>query len=228
MENKKDGWELPSLAMAALVAALYLIFVWVPTERTMGIVQRIFYFHVPSFFTAVVAFFIGMAAGIRFLMSRDHRFDELAVSSNEIGVIFISVNLVTGSIWARPIWGIWWTWDARLTSAFVLWLMYVAYLILRRAVDEPGLRAVVSAVFSIFAFVDVPIVYMSIRWWRTQHPQPVIFGGEGSGLDPNMRVTLYVSFFALLILYGCLLQLRRRIERLHRETEGLRRLIHSA
>jgi heme exporter protein C len=225
---KKSIWTLPLLATVALTAALYLTFVWVPTERTMGIVQRIFYFHVPSFFTAVVAFLVGMVAGIRFLMTRDFRFDELAVSSNEIGVIFVSVNLVTGSIWAKPIWGVWWTWDARLTSAFVLWLMYVGYLILRRAMDEPSQRAVISAVFSIFAFVDVPIVYMSIRWWRTQHPQPVLLGGEGSGLDLSMRVALYGCFAALLVLYGCLLQLRRRLEALRRETEGLRRLVHSS
>ncbi|HYM13075.1 MAG TPA: cytochrome c biogenesis protein CcsA [Bryobacterales bacterium] len=225
--KSRNEWALPAAAVVMLVAALYLTFVWVPTERTMGIVQRIFYFHVPSFFTAVVAFLVGMIAGIRFLMTRDYRFDEVAVASNEIGVVFVSVNLITGSIWARPIWGIWWTWDARLTSAFVLWLMYVAYLILRPAVDEPGLRGVISAVFSIFAFVDVPIVYMSIRWWRTQHPQPVLFGGEGSGLDPNMRFTLYFCFLAMLALYACLLQVRRRLEGLRREAEGLRRTVHA-
>ncbi|MBI3666733.1 MAG: cytochrome c biogenesis protein CcsA [Acidobacteria bacterium] len=225
--KSRSEWVLPVLTAAMLVAALYLAFVWAPTEKTMGHVQRIFYFHVPSFFTAVVAFLVGMVAGIRFLMSRDFRFDELAVSSNEIGVIFTSVNLVTGSVWAKPIWGVWWTWDARLTSAFVLWLMYVGYLILRRSVDEPGLRGVVAAVFSIFAFVDVPIVYMSIRWWRTQHPQPVMFSTEGT-LDPQMCLVLYFCLLAMLVLYLCLLQIRRRVERLRHETEGLRRLVHSA
>ena len=222
-----NEWMLPAVAAVMISAALYLTFVWVPTEATMGIVQRIFYFHLPSFFASVVAFSTGLWGGIRFLMTRDFRYDDTAVSANEIGVIFVTVNLVTGSFWARPVWGIWWTWDPRLTSAFVMWLMYVGYLILRRSVDEPSLRGVVSGVFSIFAYVNIPIVYMSNRWWRTQHPQPVLMGGEGSGLDTNMRITLYFSLFALTVLFVCILRVRRRLEGLRRETEGLRRTVHA-
>ncbi len=210
-----------------MIAGLYLTFVWVPTELTMGIVQRIFYFHVPSFGVAVVAIFVGMIASIRYLMTRDFRFDEVAVSSIEVGLVFDTVNLVTGPFWARPVWGVWWTWDARLTSAFVLWLMLVGYLILRRAVDEPGARATLSAVLTIFQGVGVAIVYMANRWWRTQHPQPVIAGGEGSGLDPSMRLTLLGCLAAMLVLYGCLLALRRRLEKLRREADGLRRTLHA-
>jgi heme exporter protein C len=226
MKDRFDGL-LGALAAVMLVVALYLTFVWVPTEFTMGIVQRIFYFHVPPFFVAVVAIFVGMIAGIRFLITRDFRFDELAVASIEVGMIFDTMNLITGPFWARPVWGIWWTWDARLTSAFVLWLMFVGYLILRQAVDDPTLRAVVSAVLSIFQAVASVVCYMAIRWWRTQHPQPVIAGGEGSGLDPSMRFVLWFCFAALLVLYIYLLGVRRRLERLRRETEGLRRTVHS-
>jgi heme exporter protein C len=226
MKDRFD-WLLGALAAVMLVVALYLTFVWVPTEFTMGIVQRIFYFHVPPFFVAVVAIFVGMIAGIRFLTTRDFRFDEVAVASIEVGMIFDTMNLITGPFWARPVWGIWWTWDARLTSAFVLWLMFVGYLILRQAVDDPTLRAVVSSVLSIFQAVAAVVCYMAIRWWRTQHPQPVIAGGEGSGLDPSMRFVLWFSFTALLVLYLYLLGVRRRLERLRRETEGLRRTVHS-
>jgi heme exporter protein C len=226
MKDRFD-WLLGALAAVMLVVALYLTFVWVPTEFTMGIVQRIFYFHVPPFFVAVVAIFVGMIAGIRFLITRDFRFDEVAVASIEVGMIFDTMNLITGPFWARPVWGIWWTWDARLTSAFVLWLMFIGYLILRQAVDDPTLRAVVSAVLAIFQAVASVVCYMAIRWWRTQHPQPVIAGGEGSGLDPSMRFVLWFSFAALMVLYLYLLGVRRRLERLRRETEGLRRTVHS-
>jgi heme exporter protein C len=218
---------LPWASAILIVIALYLIFLWVPTERTMGIVQRIFYFHMPAFVVAFIAIYVGMFASIRYLMTRDLRFDELAVASIEVGWVFDSVNLFTGPFWAKPVWGIWWAWDARLTSAFVLWLMFAGYLILRRAIDEPSTRATLAAVVTMFQGVAAVIVYMANRWWRTQHPQPVLAGGEGSGLDPNMRLVLYFSFFALLVLYLCLLQLRRRLERLHRETEGLRRTVHA-
>ena len=210
-----------------MVAALYLVFVWVPTEATMGIVQRIFYFHLASFGVAAVGIYVGMAAGIRFLMTRDFRYDEVAVASIEIALIFDTVNLATGPFWARPVWGVWWTWDPRLTSAFVLWLMLVGYLILRSAVDEPGTRGVLSAVLSIFHAVGTVMVYVSNRLWRTQHPQPVIGGGSGSGLDASMWVALLGCLAAMLALYGCLLRLRRRLERLRRETDGLRRTVHS-
>ncbi len=210
-----------------MVANLYLIFVWAPTELTMGIVQRIFYFHMPAFVVAAVAIVIGMIAGIRFVMSRDYRFDELSVAAIEVGLVFDTINLFTGPFWAKPVWGIWWTWDARLTSAFVLWLMFVGYLILRQAIDDPAARATISAVVTIFQCVAAVIVYEANRVWRTQHPQPVIAGGAGSGLDPNMWKVLLFSLVTLLVLFTCLLQFRRRLESLRREIEGLRRTVHA-
>ncbi len=222
-----SGWLLPSLAGAMMIGALYLVFLWVPTERSMGIVQRIFYFHMPPFLVAVVAILLGMGAAIRYLMTKDLRFDEVAVACIEVGLVFDTMNLLTGPFWARPVWGIWWTWDARLTSAFVLWLMFVGYLILRQAIDEPHMRAAASAVVTVFQAVGAVIVYMANRLWRTQHPQPVIAGGEGSGLASPMWVALLGSLAAMLVVFACLVQVRRRLERLRRETEGLRREVHA-
>jgi len=210
---------------AMMLASLYLTFVWVPMEASMGVVQRIFYLHVPSAFVAFTAFVIGGVASIRYLATREARFDELSVSANEVGLLFAVVNLITGSLWARPIWGVWWAWDARLTTMLLLALIYLAYLVLRQSVVEPTHRAVVCAVVSIFGMVDIPIVYMANQWWRTQHPAPVL-SGDGS-LAPEMRFVLYFSFAALLMLFWCLVRMRRRIERLRTEADGLRRTLHA-
>lgn len=191
----------------------------------MGIVQRIFYIHVPSAAMAGVGFTIGGVASIQYLASRKHSFDELSVACNEVGLVFAVVNLVTGSLWAKPIWGVYWAWDARLTSMLLLALIYVAYLILRQSISEPTQRAVVCAVVSIFGMVDMPIVYMANQWWRTQHPQPVL-SGEGS-IDPSMQFVFYFSCVAMLGLFWCLVRVRRRIEEMRREADALRRAIHA-
>ncbi|MCL6482255.1 MAG: cytochrome c biogenesis protein CcsA [Firmicutes bacterium] len=212
-----------TLAVAALMGvAGYAVFFLAPTERTMGEIQRIFYFHVASAWTAFLAFFIVFVANLNYLMRRRPVWDQLAVAAAEVGIAFCTVVLLTGPIWAKPVWGIWWTWDARLTSTFVLWLLYVGYLLLRSLVEDPGRRAVTSAVFGIFAFLDVPIVYMSIRWWRTQHPEPVIAGGEGSGLDPTMWRVLLVCLMAMVALLVLLLRQRFRLEQLRGKLEELR------
>src|SRR6185312_69880 len=140
-----------------------------------------FYYHVPSAWTAFLLFFINFGASIYYLAKRAPQADALAVSSAEVGLGFTTIVLLTGPIWARPVWGIWWTWDARLTSTLVLWLIYVSYLLLRRY-STAGQNPVLASVLAIFGAVDVVFVYMAIRWFRTQHPQPVIGGGEGSGI----------------------------------------------
>jgi len=137
--------------------------------------------------------------------------------------VFTTVVLVTGPIWAHPVWGIWWTWDARLTSTFVLWLVYISYLLLRTLVEEPDRRALFSALFGIFAFIDVPLVFGSIRWWRTQHPQPVVMGGSGSGLEPTMWYVLLFSWGAMLSLMALLVRARFEFEAVRGETELVRR-----
>ncbi len=215
-------WAGTIAVVALMTVAGYAALFAAPEERTMGVIQRIFYFHAPSGMTAFVAFFTCFVANILYLFKREMRWDWLGVAAAEVGTVFNTVVLVTGPIWARPVWGIWWTWDARLTSTFVLWLLYIAYLLLRTLVEDPERRATVSAVFGIFAFLDVPLVYMSIRWWRTQHPQPVLFGGPGSGLDPKMRVVFYTCWVALVALMALVMRQRFRVEALWHEVEELR------
>ncbi|MBN2355719.1 cytochrome c biogenesis protein CcsA [candidate division KSB1 bacterium] len=185
--------------------ALYMVFIYAPTERTMGEVQRIFYFHVPSAWISFLAFMVVCIAGIAFLRTGKARWDRLAACSAEIGVLFITIVLLTGPLWAKPVWNVYWTWDARLTTSFVLWLVYIAYLMIRSYATDQERGARFAAVFGIIGFIDVPIVYMSIRWWRTLHPSPVIAGGQDSGLAPEMLVTLIVSLAAFTFLYMTLL-----------------------
>jgi heme exporter protein C len=187
-----------------------------PTEATMGNVQRIFYYHVPSYATAFTMFFINLLASVVYLVKRDTPMarpaDAVAASSAELGVLFCTVGLMTGMLWAKPVWGIWWTWDPRLTSTFVLWLIYVSYLMLRR-LSEGDQAPTLAAALAIFGFADVPIVYMSIRWWRTQHPQPVLFGGENSGLDPAMYPALLFNLAGFLCYGAMIFALRYKLER---------------
>lgn len=217
------GWgsgAIETLGVAALLAvAGYAALFIAPTERTMGVIQRIFYFHVPSAWTGFVAFFINLIGSIAFLRTRNLKWDRLSVAAAEIGVAFFTVVLVTGPIWARPVWGIWWTWDARLTSSFVLWLLYTCYLLLRTLVEETERRAVLSAVFGIFAAFDIPLVYFSIWLFRTQHPQPVI--GQGGSLDSRMLNVLLLCWVALLGVMALLIRQRYRLEQLRHSVEEL-------
>jgi len=167
-----------------------------PTEQTMGPVQRIFYYHVPSAWTAFCLFGVNLIASIWYLVRRNLKADALALASAEVGVVFCTVVLVTGPIWARPVWGIWWTWDLRLTLTLVLWLIYVSYLVLRRF-SSGGQTPLLAAVLAIFGALDVPLVYFSIWFFRTQHPQPVI--GGGGSIDPRMLH----AFFINLIAFSC-------------------------
>lgn len=219
MPRRMKTSGLATAAVAGLIglAGYEALFV-APTERTMGLIQRIFYFHVPSAWTGFVAFFLVFVVSIAYLFRRRPQWDWLAVSAAEVGVACFTVVLVTGPIWAKPVWGIWWTWDARLTSTFVLWVLYVSYLLLRSLVGDPERRAMVSAVFGIFAFLDVPLVYLSIWFWRTQHPQPVIGGG---GLDKRMWPVFLICWAALLALMALLVRQRYRLEALRHEVQEL-------
>lgn len=217
---------LAAVTLLCLLASMYLIFVWVPTEATMGIVQRIFYLHVSSAAVAFVGFCFGGFAAIGYLTNRSHRRDDLSVACNEAGLLFACVNLITGCMWAKPVWGVYWAWDARLTSMLLLALIYVAYLILRQSVSEPGQKAVVCAVVSIFGMVDVPIVYMANRWWRTQHPAPVLLG-DGGSLDPRMLFVLFFTMSSFTLLFWCLVRQRRGLETLRRNTDALRREVQA-
>jgi heme exporter protein C len=211
------------LTFVLMLAAVYAVFVYAPTELTMGEVQRIFYFHVSSAWTSFLAIFFVFLYSIFSLVKGSRFWDIRAAAAAEVGAIFCTLVLISGPIWAKPVWGIWWTWDARLTSFFVLWLIYMGYLMLRRLVESAGQRARLSAVFGILGAVDVPIVYMANRWWRTQHPQPVLAGGQGSGLDPEMRVALFVSLAAFTLLYFYLWRLRCDMEQMQDTAEALER-----
>lgn len=207
--------------LCLMLAALYLVFIWVPNEKTMGIIQRVFYFHVPAAWVGFLAFGIVFIASIAYLVKRNDNWDLIAAISAELGLVFCSIMLITGPIWAKPVWGIWWTWDPRLTLALVLWLIYVAYVMLRIYVTDEGKRARLSAVVGIIGFLDVPLVYMSIRWWRTQHPAPVMAGGEKSGLAPEMMFTFIFCLITFTVLFFYLLQKRYRIEKAEQEINEL-------
>ncbi len=211
------------ITMVWMLVALYMIFLYAPTELTMGEAQRIFYIHVSTALTAFLAYFAVFLGSLGYLWKRSQFTDDLAHAAAEVGFIFCSCVLVTGPLWAKPVWGIWWTWDARLTSTFVLWLLFVSYLMLRSYLINPERAAQLTAVVGIIGFLDVIFDYMAIRWFRTQHPQPVILGGPGSGLDPRMMLTFLVSWGAFLCLFSYLLRQRMRLAEVRRELTSLRR-----
>ena len=209
---------LNGLGLALMIAALYLVFIYVPTEETMGDIQRIFYFHVAIAWVAFLAFFVVFVCSILYLWKRAIKWDTIARSSAELGIVFTTLVLITGPIWARPVWGVWWTWDARLTATLVLWFTYVGYLLLRSYAAEEASRARFAAVLGIVGFIDVPIVYLSIHLWRTQHP-PALVGD----LVPSMLLTLLISVAAFTALY-VILMIRsvslRNIESIVRELKN--------
>lgn len=193
---------------AAGMLALCGMLATIPREMQQGFVQKIFYVHVPVAWVAFLAFGVTGYHGARYLMTRDLAHDRRAAASAEVGVIFITLVLITGPLWAKPIWGIFWTWDLRLTTSFILWLLYLAYLILRRSVGDRERRAQLSAVVGLISFLDVPIVYMANRVKASQHPAPVVGGGDGSGLAPEFLATLLLGVFAFTTLYVLLLRTR--------------------
>jgi len=207
---------LAILTALLLSWGLYQALVIAPTEQTMGDVQRIFYYHVPSAWTAFILFFINLIASIVYLANRSSKADALALAAAEVGVVFCTVVLVTGPIWARPVWGIWWTWDLRLTLTLVLWLIYVSYLMLRRF-SSGGQTALIAAVLAVFGALDVPLVYFSIWFFRTQHPQPVM--GNGGSIDPRMLHALLINWAAFSCFAALVLWSRFRLEVLRRNLE---------
>ncbi len=214
-DNSKNRWTnmLTAALLLAMLINLYLIFIFAPEERSMGAVQRIFYFHVPSAWIAGLAFFVVFVASIGYLWKQDNKYDVIAYSSAEIGVIFSTLVLVTGPIWAKPVWNTWWEWSARLTSFVVLWFIYLAYLMLHNFIEEKEKSARLAAVFGIMGFVDVPIVYFSIRLWRDIHPSAVFAGGTGSGLNPEMKLTFFFSLFTFTLLFILILIYRIRLQK---------------
>jgi heme exporter protein C len=224
----KVMYSLLALGGLLLCFNLYGIFDVLPDEAAQGAIYRIMFFHIPAALTAFAGFFTAMVLSILYLSTGKLVYDGLAASINEVALIFALVNVVTGSIWARIIWGIWWTWDYRLTAMFVCLLIYSGYIMLRQSIDEPTQRARLSAALSIFGAFDVVIVWKSIEWFRTQHPGPVLSVRTGGGtIDPSMEAMIYRNLLALLLIAAALVLVRVKQEETAREIDGLRRLAHA-
>lgn len=224
-ETPRENYILLWLTGAVIFAAIAAIYLYVPTEKTEGAVQRIMYFHVPSAWLSFFAFFVVFLCSILFLWKREREWDIYAHASAEIGVIFCSLVLITGPLWARPIWGAWWVWDARLTSTLILWLIYVAYLMLRSQTEPGSMRARYAAVIGIAGFLDIPLIHFSVLWWRSFHPLPKVITSEGigTGLDTSMMMTLLISLAAFTLLYFVLMGQRVRQEKLRDEIDRIKK-----
>src|SRR5437016_1335458 len=216
-------YGLGAAVILLLARDIYLI-AGLPPEAAQGAVFKIIFFHVPVALTAMLCSFVALIGSVMFLFTRNFKWDAIAVAVTEVGLAFLAANLVTGSIWGRVIWGIWWAWDARLTSALVCWLLYAGYLMLRRSIEEPTQRATFAAVFSIFAFIDVPIVIFSIKWWRTQHPQPVFWAG--GSFPPDWTKLFLWNWLAMVLLASLMTAVRLRQEDCQRDIDALRRTAH--
>lgn len=212
-QAKEKVWALREAALvgiaALMVVNLYLIFMWAPTEAVMGHVQRIMYFHVAIAWVAFLAFFIVFVSSVVYLWKRNPWWDALAQSAAEIGVVFATLILITGTIWMRPVWGVWWTWEPKLTTSVILWLIYLVYLMVRNYAPNRSQGASFAAVLGIIGFVDVPIVYFAAQWWRSVHPESVVGPlVEPGSLDSDMRTVLMFSLITFMLLFGFLLRER--------------------
>jgi heme exporter protein C len=207
---------LAAVAAALLCWNLYNIFFVLPVATTNVGAYKIIYFHVPSIFTGFSGFFVALVASSMYLATGNLKYDAFAAAVTEVALAFATIVLATGMIWGRFAWGIWWTWDARLTTTLVLWLIYVSYLLLRRFAAGPQVQTL-AAVLGIFGALDVPIVYMSNRWWRTQHPAPVFGGGDGSGMDKSMLDPFLWNMLAWFAWGVLILALRYNVERKHQK-----------
>jgi heme exporter protein C len=214
--------------MLAMAVSGALIFLYAPTDALEGEPQRIFYVHVPAAIAAYAAFAIVFVSGIAYLWSESPVADRLGRAAAEVGLLMTTVTLIMGSLWAKPVWGTYWTWDARLTSTLVLWMMYAAYLLVRR-IATPGRQAGrFAAVVGIIAFIDVPIVHYSVDWWRTQHPKSVIAAPHGPALPVEMLITFAVSLVSVLLLTAVLIGVRYRIQTLREQVELLTEELEAA
>jgi heme exporter protein C len=218
---------LNGMTALAMLIALYLALVYAPPAANLlgaaQIAQRIFYFHVPSAWVGFLAFFVTFVASIAYLWRGERQWDILALSSVEIGLVFTTMVVFTGPLWAKPTWGVWWVWsDPKLSTVAVLWLIYFAYLMLRNAVEDEARRARLAAVLGIVGFLDVPIVFGAARWWGQSVAHPIVFGGGGLSDSPRMLTAFLFCLGTFTLLYGVLLIQRVRLERMRHEVERLK------
>ena len=216
----RDGLLVAGAALMAVT--LYLVFLWVPTERTLGVSQRIFYFHVPLGWIGMVSILVVAIASVMHLVTGKEKWDSLAHATAELGVVFATLIIVTGSIWARPVWGVWWTWDAKLTTTLVLWFIYVGYLMVRAYGPLGGQGKRFASVIALIGAIDAPIIYMSTVWWRGLHPEPNIGPlAESGGLDSRMLIAFLVSMVTFTVLYAYLLLERYSLKRVEADLDEL-------
>jgi heme exporter protein C len=229
MKQKKDTGLLALTALGAVLVmvAIYLALVHAPeanlNSETGRYAQRIIYFHIATAWVGFLAFFVTFVAGIGYLRTQKRKWDIVALSSAEIGTVFMLGVLISGSIWAKPAWGVWWVWDERLTISLIQFLVYVGYLMLRSAVEDPARRARFAAVYGVVAFISVPINFIAIRMWRTQHP--LMFGSEEGGLGPNMMFAFFFSLITFTVWYAILMWHRFRLEQTRDNLEQLKQRI---
>jgi heme exporter protein C len=233
--ERTGGLQFPSLkTMLAVITGvmmlvdLYFIFMVAPTDAVLGHVQRVFYFHVPIAIMSFLAFFVVFIASLMYLFKRSPKWDAFAHASAEVGVVFVTLALISGIIWARPVWNTWWTWEPRLTTTLILWLIYVAYLMVRSYAPTQSKGAIYAAVVGIIGFVDVPIVYYSVVWWRSIHPSPVVGPfAKSDSLDSTMALVLLYSFITFVFFFAYMvmerMELRTTEEALGRIRFALRR-----
>lgn len=218
------GW----LALILVPVSLYMVFMYAPTEATMGHVQRIFYYHIGTAWNGFLFFgIVAVTSGI-YLFSKDERWHMAALSAGELGVLFTTLTLLAGSLWARPIWNVWWTWDPRLTTTLILWFVYVAYLLIQSGAKESPRRRRLAAVVGILGFLDIPLIHFSAQLWRSIHPTVLRQEGGGAGMPPEMLMTMIVSVFALMFLGLCMWGHRFVLEQLRDRTEMLKDELVSA
>jgi heme exporter protein C len=234
-KERSGGLQFPSLKTVLAVITgimmlvdLYFIFMVAPTDAVLGHVQRVFYFHVPIAIMSFLAFFVVFITSLMYLLNRSPKWDAFAHASAEVGVIFVTLALITGIIWARPVWNTWWTWEPRLTTTLILWLIYVAYLMVRSYAPTQSKGAIYAAVVGIIGFVDVPIVYYSVVWWRSIHPSPVVGPfAKSDSLDGTMALILLYSFITFVFFFAYMvmerMELRTTEEALGRIRFALRR-----
>ncbi len=216
------GW----LTVVLFIVATYLVLVFAPMEATMGNVQRVFYFHVSAGWVGMIGYLLAVVAGVAYLVTSNRKWDVVGMAGIEVGLVFMLINIVTGSIWARPIWNTWWTWDPRLVTATIMELVYIAYVMLRQGIEEPNRRARFGAIYAIVGFVSVPLTFLSIRIWRTIHPVVIGSGDPGAqgafDMTGDMRLAFFFSLFTFTVLGVTLLWHRVRLGMLADKVESLK------
>ena len=220
MNPKRIRWGvvgLGTLGIAAVVVLHWMVFFWVPTESSMGVIQRIFYIHLPAWWVTFMAFGMVALCSAVYLWLGDERLDMAALAAAEGGMLFATIGLVTGPLWGRVAWGAWWTWEPRLTLALLLWFIYLGYFLVRRSTTNPEQGKRLAAVVGIIGVLDIPLIHISVSWLRSLHPEAVVMRPDGPNLDSAMLWTLMVGLLAFTLLFSSLFLARYAVERLERE-----------